>query len=548
MVMRRNLARIGFVHVACLGAACLGAGSLALSPSAWAATCAGPPALEARLHAHPSADAYAALGTWFDQNHKTDCAVQTFQAGLEVAPESAGLHYLLGLSLYSAGRMPEAVEPLQQSVELDPRELKAHLLLAAAFGNLGHYPEALTECEAALKIDPASKIALDGLGDTLLSLGDYDAIIRRLRSAPRDESLTLDIGTAYTKTGRLDDAKQVLTEGLKKYPNSADLTGALVTVYLDQSRFEAASALAEKLARMNPRDLEAQRIYLRTLVSTGDKNAAAALGRKLLALAPHDPDLLNLNGFLERTAGDYAAARRHLEEAVALDPNNYIPRVNLGVVLAQLQDAAGARDQLQKAIELGASEPQVHFDLAKVLRTLGETDEAQRQLKLYQQGQKDEADTSLAVLKSTEAAQAVKDGDNHKAADLYREAWAARPDDPLLGYDLAHVLHDLGDKAGERAALEQAIKADPTPARAQYQLGYLEYQAGDYDAAEQHFRSVLDAAPDNFQAWLALAHTLGMQSHLQQAQNAVAKALKLEPNDADALKLNRDLAAALARH
>jgi predicted Zn-dependent protease len=70
--------------------------------------------LEARLHAHPdNADAYAALGTLFDENNMLECAARTVQAGLKLKPGSARLAYLLGLSLLNAGRLQEAVAPLQ---------------------------------------------------------------------------------------------------------------------------------------------------------------------------------------------------------------------------------------------------------------------------------------------------------------------------------------------------------------------------------------------------------------------------------------------------
>jgi Flp pilus assembly protein TadD len=190
----------------------------------------------------------------------------------------------------------------------------------------------------------------------------------------------------------------------------------------------------------------------------------------------------------------------------------------------------------------------VHFELAKVLRTLGETEEAQSQLKLYQQTLKEESDQSLAVLKATQAAEAARAGDNRKAADLYREACAAEPDDAALPFHLALVLRDLGDAAGERTALEQAITVDPNLVAAQYALGYLEFQAGDNAGAERQFRLTIKAAPRNAQAWLSLAAILGAQSRIPEAQEAVATALRLDPNNAGALDLSRKLAAAGSAH
>jgi len=422
----------------------------------------------------------------------------------------------------------------------------------AALGNWfseNHQSSCAVEAfQAALKIDPASKKALDGLAKGLIAAGDYGTVIRRLRSVPLDENLTLDLAIAFRMADMFDDAERVLSEGLKTYPNSDGLTGALVSLDIHRAHNQAAQALAEKQASQKPRDIEAQRIYLRTLIINGDNKTAAPLGRRLLALAPHDADFLFLNGMLERGAGDFAAARKHLEESVALNPNFYNSHYNLGVVLEQQQDAAGAREQFKKAIELGANEPEVRFELAKVLRTLGETEEAQDQLKLYQRRLKEESDKSLAILKSTQAEEAVKAGDNRKAADLFREASAALPDNPALSYRLGVVLGELGDTEGERTALQESIKTDPEFAPAQYQLGYLETREGNNAAAEQQFRLALKAAPNYIQAWIALAATLGTEFRFQEAQDALANALKIEPGNKAALELRQKLADAQGQH
>ena len=344
------------------------------------------------------------------------------------------------------------------------------------------------------------------------------------------------------------DSARVLTEGLKAHPYSDGLTAALVSLEVHQSHFDAAQKLADELVQKKPDDLEAQRIQFRTLVIGGNYFDVAPLGAKLLAKVPHDADLLNLNGFLEHKAGDNSAARKHLEEAVALNPNDYNSRMNLGLVLVQLNDAAGAKVQLEKAVELGVKEPQVRFELAKVLRTLGETEEAQKQLELFQQKLKDDADQSLAVMKATQAEEAIKDGDKTKAANLYREACDAQPQDAALAYRWSLVLSDLGDTAGERAALEQAIKANPKFVQAQYALGYLEFHAGENAPAEQQFRITVKAAPDNARAWLSLAAALAAEGRVQEAHEAVATALKLDPDNAGARELSKKLAEANGQH
>lgn len=525
-------------------AICFAGGIPAVAQAHPGPACSGPARLQAQLRSHPSEDGYAALIDWFHQHHQTQCAAATIRRGLAFAPGSARLHYLLGVNFYSAGRVREALEPLQQAIQLDSDALPPHLLLGTSLARLGRNPEAVQQWRAALKIDPTSKAALDGLAKSEIAAGDFDAAIRSLRGVPRDETLTLDLATAYRKAGMYQEAAQALGEGIQAMPSSDALTAALVSLDVDESHFEAASQLAEKIARAKPSDLDAQRIYLRTLIITGNNGLAAPLGQQLLGVAPHDADLLNLVGLVEQKTGDLVAARRHLEEAVAISPKDYNPRVNLGVVLSQSNDAKGARTQLEKAIELGTDEPQVHFELAKALRTLGDTQGAKSQLAIYQRRLQQESDQAEAVSNAMEAAQAVKAGDNRKAADLYRAACAAQPRNAVLAYRLAMVLENEGDREGERAALQRGVKANPRFAPAQYQLGYLDFRDGNNAAAEREFRATVDALPDNVQAWISLAATLGAEDHLAQARTAVTRALQLQPGNTAARDLSQKLGEA----
>ncbi|MGA8086798.1 MAG: tetratricopeptide repeat protein [Terracidiphilus sp.] len=522
--------------------------ALAVSHPLWSATCVAPTRLEARVHSHPDAEAYTALGIWFGDNHKSACAAQAFQAGIRLEPGSPRLNYLLGLSLYTAGELEKSVVPLRRSVELDPKNEKAHLLLASALTGLGQSKDAFTEWQAVLRINPESKMALDGIAKILMAAGDNESVIAQLQGMQLDENLTLDLATAYGNTGEFDNAADTLNKGLKAYQSSVPLTSSLVSVYVKQVRLEEAEKIADQLARRNPQDIEAQRVYLQVLVFDAKNQTAMPLARKLLARAPHDADFLYLNGVLERTAGDLDSARKHLEQAASLDPNRYSTRFNLGFTLEQLHDDAGAKVQLQRAIELDPTEPQCHFELAKVLRKLGENAAAQEQLALYQKQVKEQTDQSIAAQKSTQAVEAMRAGDKQKAAALYREAIAVLPDNAGLLYRLAGVLNDLEDWKGERSALDQAVNVDPNFALAHYQLAYLDSHEGNLDSAEQHLRLAIQASPGYVQAWVALATTLAMESRFSDAQHALDSALNISPNNTEALELRKKLSDRQEQH
>lgn len=519
-----------------------------LGPRLLCGACAGPQDLEARVRTHPDAEANVQLGIWFGNHHQYPCAIQRFRTALELEPTSPRIFYLIGLSYYFSGQAEEAVSPLQSSIRLDSKNLDSRLILAAALGQLGRNREAQTQWEEALEIDPSSKVAMDGLAKCLIADGHYAAVISLLSSTARNEAMTLDLAQAYAGDGKLLAASSVLEPALLAYPSSLALRKALITVYVNQNRYQKAVKLAEKMFKLHSGDLDAQATYLSVLILNDDFALARPLGQKLLASAPHDFQALYLNGVIDREAGDNAAARTLLEQAVALNPTHYNSRYNLGVVLSKLQDYAEAKKQLEKAIELGGTEPQIRFELVTALRHLGETEQAQEQLKIYQQELQDRANRTLAAGKAAEAEQQLSKGDVHKAVELYREAVAATPHDAFLNYKLALALDKTGDTAGERDSLNKAIQMDPDLAAAHHQLGYLASLQGDLPSAEHYFRQALRAAPGYTQAWISLAATLAMESRFSEAQEAVAVALRLDPQNANALQLQRDLAAGQTQH
>lgn len=507
------------------------------------AACVAPPELRAKLHAHPSAEVWIEIGNWYGDHQQYACAHDAFRSGIRLDPKSAQLNYLLGLSLYESGSVQDAIDPLRRSIQLDPSVIKPHLVLATVFMRLGQPADAEPEWRTALHIDSTSVMARHGLVDALMAEQNYSGVIALLKGAQLDEDLTVQLAVAMTQNGMLLEAIDVVEHALQSSPNSVNLSNTLVTLYTRVSRTLDAEKLAEKTWRAHPGDISAQISYLRILVTNGDWTAAGPIGQKLLAEQPHSFEALYLNGVLERQASDFSAARAHLEEAISLEPNQQSAHANLGIALSRLHDPADAKPELEKAIEMGNKEPETRFELAGVLRALGDTDGARTQMLAYQQAVKDKDNTSLAVSKSAEAELALSKGDAQRAVDLYRQAFTATPQNALIGYRLATALDKAGDLDGERTVLLQVIAIDPTIALAQNQLGYLESQRGNYADAEDHFRKAVASAPRFTQAWISLAATLGIESKFAEARQAVATALQIEPDNSQAQQLSQELAA-----
>jgi tetratricopeptide (TPR) repeat protein len=513
------------------------AGFLACAATAHA-VCNGPAALVAQLKAHPTTDNAVLLGSWYASHKQLDCAVTTFHAAMKGDPNSAQLHYLAGLAYVDGNQTADALPELEKAVKLDPQVIKPHLMLAFVLDRTGKRQEAEEQWRQALAIDPKSTIALEGLSQDLLDRNAFIDVVLLLRNAPRNEKLSINLARAFGNMNMLDEARDVLNEALNAHPSSLSLSSALVVVYVKQDRFLAAIDLAQHIVDANPGNQDAEVQLLRILVLTNHINAARPIGPKLLALRPHDPEVLYLNGVVLRSVGDYPGAKTLLEQSIAIDPNSRHSHYELGMVLVFLKDWAPARQELEKAIAMGAKEPEVHYQLALALRGLGESQLAQKEIQTYQDQRASDESKLEASMKASQADDDLKNDKVQDAIGHLKEAIATQPDNATFKYKLALALHQAGDADGERAQLEQAIQLNPDLAGAQNELGYVLSRSGDSDGAIQHFRSAVHAAPGYIDAWINLSAELAMARQFPEARDAIAMALRLEPDNERAQKLN----------
>jgi tetratricopeptide (TPR) repeat protein len=506
------------------------------------AACTASAALEARVKAHPTTENAVLLGSWFASHKQYDCAVAAFRAALKGDPKSAQLHYLTGLAFVESNRNGDALPELQKAVALDPQVIKPHQLLAIVLDQAGKRQEAEQQWRQALAIDAKSNTALEGLSQDLLDRKAYIDAVVLLRDAPRTEKLTINYARALGNLNMLDEARDALTEALSAHPASLPLSSALIVVLVKQVRYEDAIKLAQHIADVNPTNVDAVIQLFRVLVLTNHINAARPIGPKLLAQRPHDPEVLYLNGIVLRATGDYAGAKTLLEQSVAGDPNSPNSHYELGMVDVFLKQWAPARQELEKAIAMGAKEPQAHYQLALALRGLGEADLARKEFSAYeQQKASDEADLE-ASMKASQADDEMKNAKLQDAIGHYKEAIAAKPENANYKYKLALALHQNGDVEGERAQLEEAVKLDPTLAGAQNELGYLLSRGGDSSGAIEHFKQAVQAAPGYVDAWINLSAEFAMAGQFPEAREAIGMALRLEPENGRAKKLNDRLA------
>jgi tetratricopeptide (TPR) repeat protein len=517
-------------------AACMG------SVVAVHADCTGPQAMTTQLHRSPTTENSVRLGSWFAENKQFQCAVEIFRNALQKDPKSAQLDYLEGLALMGWGHPSEGIPALLSAIRLQPGNIKPRLALAELYEQSGQHVQADGQWRQSLAINPRSEPALDAWSSALLARKDYVGVVALLRPAPRTETLAIRLSATYETLGLLHAANGVLGEAMRLSPRSVPLAIARAKILVKQRRSDEAAALLSVAVQRDPTNLETQQMLFRILVLTGHGNRARALGQRLLAELPHNAEIFYLNGIIERAAGDDGHAKAHLEEAVALDPGFVSYQHDLGTLLVVLHEWSEAKIHLEKAISLGDTVPEVHYELGLALRGLGENELAAQQIKEFQQIDIERKDAREAVSQSFQADAYLAAGKVQQAIALYRQACARLPGDAVCRFRLSFALRKAGDIEGQRTMLEEVVRLNPKLAAAQSQLGYIFFNTGEIAAAVEHFQMAVSAAPASVEAWIDLACGMGAESHFREARQAVATALRLDPNNSEARELKMRLA------
>lgn len=120
----------------------------------------------------------------------------------------AGREYLL------EGRYNEAVSELSLAASLDPKLTEAHNLLGVAYDKKGFGDKAKESFERAVKLEEDAD-TLNNLGFSFYQAGNYRAAVDRLKRAaklaPNDEKILNNLGLAYCRMGKVDEAHKAFT-------------------------------------------------------------------------------------------------------------------------------------------------------------------------------------------------------------------------------------------------------------------------------------------------------------------------------------------------
>ena len=117
------------------------------------------------------------LATGYLKLHKYEKSASVLSEVEVEGKDQFEYNYLYGVVLRSLGQNDKAITYFEQACKLKPGDIPAQLGLADAYQRAGKYKEAMAIIEPVLINQPGNVEALNTLGESQLSIRDYEAVI-----------------------------------------------------------------------------------------------------------------------------------------------------------------------------------------------------------------------------------------------------------------------------------------------------------------------------------------------------------------------------------
>ena len=337
----------------------------------------------------------------------TPDAVAAMQRALALAPDSAELHYRLGLMLLESEKYAASLAPLSRAAELSPDRGGYLLPLAKAKARTGDAAGAVAALHKLVDLGPTPaevktahelmesisdpfagipKAAQPKLDDAIAWLHTYDvpqqAIVQLeeiLRDYPDLALVHALLGLAYQ---RLDDAGRAVDElrrAIELAPAHGKFHQYLGELYLSRQRPDQARAELEKAVQLDPLLDEAYSELGDIAFHENDLEAAKRSYRTLTFLLPDAVGPRGKLALVLQAQGDFAGAQRELRSALDKEPDNVDLQLRLGVL-----EADRARDPAAPRAERDRAAQEAEKWLRKVLEAQPDTAVASRALESLQ--------------------------------------------------------------------------------------------------------------------------------------------------------------------
>lgn len=235
-------------------------------------------------------------------------------------------------------------------------------------------------------------------------------------------------------------------------------------------------------------------------------------------------------------AGDFGLGARRALDALKLDETSGLAWHVLAICREKSGDLGQALLAYEAALKLLPNETDVAHDLGRLAQQMGYLDIAEKLLLKYLAADPGhvEATNNLACVQRDQK----RYGD---AVETLRALLGVEPESPVLWNTLGTVLSDQGDMTTALTFFEEALRYDPTFAKARYNRANVRQPLGDALGAVEDLESALPGAESPYErAMMTMARAMLLMTLGRIPEGFEAYEVRLDPHLPESMRMAVD--------
>jgi tetratricopeptide (TPR) repeat protein len=426
-------------------------------------------------------------------------------------------------------KYPEARQAFEQAISLDTTYLPAYLDLAQVYRVEGNANAQLQTLQNAIQKNPKQVAPYMALASTYVQLGQSDRLAEAFvdfRKATGDApECLLAIGEFYFASGDAVQAKETLTEGLRKDPRNNSIRRRLIELALTQRDWDTAERLDGELLKAEPKDLSGRIFKARLEVERGAKATAVNTLQQLV----HDVPEMALPhfylGLAYASEGEAGRAIAAMNDTLQHDSSFIWAYVTMGELHLNQGSPKLALEFADRALQLNPN-----FVPAIILQSNAYMQTGDYRSAVDRLEKMSAAQPKNSMLLERLAVAAIHEKQFSQAEQRLEAALQAQPDYTQAMADLIQLYRIQKRSDGIIPRLQRQIERAPKQASFSEFLGDAYLAKTDFNTAELQFEAALKLNPDSTVAKLELARVYAAQNRVPDAIQIAQDIVKKHPD------------------
>jgi tetratricopeptide (TPR) repeat protein len=176
------------------------------------------------------------LGNSYFKTDDIEKALFHISESIRLDPEFALGYNKMGLAYLKAGKKELAIESFKMALSIEPTFAEAFVNIGDTYLVSGLYNEAVGYYKKALALNPVFQKAHFSMGNAHLMMKDYEQAIAFYLQAPDTPNTNFNLGIAYSRTGRIQEAIKSYERTIELKPDDPECFFYLANAYRSEGR------------------------------------------------------------------------------------------------------------------------------------------------------------------------------------------------------------------------------------------------------------------------------------------------------------------------